>query len=1330
MGENNDYRIELGVGLKESEFGELKKKIQSLEDNPIKLKVDAETKELTNTIREALNSLSNGTKNALTLDTSKIEASLKDVSTTIKEIRTSLGTLDSKSGMKSLLSSINQISSALDKASNQFESLNANLNALSGKDLSLNFGINLGGSNSVARQGVYGSKVRNETLPQLKQQVSDLVKYYNSTYKESLNEFEALQRMVAGTKLNNGDFFEGFLYGKDSVASRMGNGSLSSQMQAYKAYIDMFKQAAGLKGLDISSVTSGFSKSADQLIQDAQDIQTGAKEMEDSFEKLKQIFGGGNNLNIEGLSQQLDSIVIDLGEIKTTLQGLSSGVSIEGLTQSFDRLSDTIEKLVQNATQAKNALGDGLSNVTSVNTGSIDKIEKASDAATSAVVQNEKKKQEAYKATADAVVYHAGIISKLNKAETNGRFYGSNRGTGYFGTGHYFVDGATKHELDNNGHYNKLPYTSVDISKYDNLFKATTNEVADKLHTFLSNLTAFTQGSDSYDVSELFAQFKNVFGDTIMDIKEFGSRLDQLKAFMSSSSMDDRSDSVSTQFMKSLGYEGVDTRGTSYADTRYGTVIYDLKEESILQANITDELQKQGQMLEKISYERGQVFDTSEDERIQGIIDAQNKKREINEEFKNTFDTTGIDKAESDLSAAQNRLREIDEIIQNCQHSINNADQEARKFAKDMEDIGLDYSDEEVDDYKKRLTEDFQSRIDELSQEKAELQSKIPVLEEVCNKENQLANEAYERAKQTVEQRHLEAQQAQETANVVTQSEEKKQQAVKQTANAYDDLSNKKISDTAQSDVGFENVEDDLKQVSVAADNTSDTIQSLRNVMSGMKFDSSSIDAVTKDLEEMNIVIKEVSAKTQGENFDITIKGINELGEAVTVIKRLDDESGRFNVISQQISKPFDEGIEAAKRFKKEAETVKNIKLDIELGTYDNQISQMDDKFNRLSSASTKLRDSVNQVHRAYEQVEAALEGTGDEVADRERLIQAEKEYARALEKTNNLLRMETRADKADAARLKLDDDIKIFQSEIDNWLVKNSAATKRFGGTMLDLKAKAEGVDRVTLNGLIRQFKLADKEAEKLGLKGLSSIDRLKAKFQEYATYLSAAEVFSWVFQGLRDMFEQVKLIDSAMTELKKVTNETDAAYNKFLSNAAKRSKEIGTTIDGLVASTADFARLGYGFEDAQGLAEVANIYAVVGDEIEGVEGATESLISTMAAFKDEMNGMSNTDFAMSIIDKFNEIGNNFAISSGGIGEALERSASSLMAANNTIDESIALITAANTVVQDPTAVGRFMPTLKVAISVKLQRWTRPRKDFISIFDIHQLGRVYIFLN
>ncbi len=42
----------------------------------------------------------------------------------------------------------------------------------------------------------------------------------------------------------------------------------------------------------------------------------------------------------------------------------------------------------------------------------------------------------------------------------------------------------------------------------------------------------------------------------------------------------------------------------------------------------------------------------------------------------------------------------------------------------------------------------------------------------------------------------------------------------------------------------------------------------------------------------------------------------------------------------------------------------------------------------------------------------------------------------------------------------------------------------------------------------------------------------------------------------------------------------------------------------------------------------------------------------------------------------------NNFAITSAGIGDAMQRSASALKEGGNTIDESIGLITAANSVV------------------------------------------------
>ena len=59
---------------------------------------------------------------------------------------------------------------------------------------------------------------------------------------------------------------------------------------------------------------------------------------------------------------------------------------------------------------------------------------------------------------------------------------------------------------------------------------------------------------------------------------------------------------------------------------------------------------------------------------------------------------------------------------------------------------------------------------------------------------------------------------------------------------------------------------------------------------------------------------------------------------------------------------------------------------------------------------------------------------------------------------------------------------------------------------------------------------------------------------------------------------------------------------------------------------------------------------------------------------------------------------GNNFAISSTGIGEAMQRSASALFEAGNTIDESIALITGANSVVQNPEQVGKMLADYKVA--------------------------------
>lgn len=63
-------------------------------------------------------------------------------------------------------------------------------------------------------------------------------------------------------------------------------------------------------------------------------------------------------------------------------------------------------------------------------------------------------------------------------------------------------------------------------------------------------------------------------------------------------------------------------------------------------------------------------------------------------------------------------------------------------------------------------------------------------------------------------------------------------------------------------------------------------------------------------------------------------------------------------------------------------------------------------------------------------------------------------------------------------------------------------------------------------------------------------------------------------------------------------------------------------------------FARLGYDAQDALSLAESALVYKNVGDGIDDVAQATESIISTMKAFRIE------AEDSMSVVDQFNEVG------------------------------------------------------------------------------------------
>ena len=233
--------------------------------------------------------------------------------------------------------------------------------------------------------------------------------------------------------------------------------------------------------------------------------------------------------------------------------------------------------------------------------------------------------------------------------------------------------------------------------------------------------------------------------------------------------------------------------------------------------------------------------------------------------------------------------------------------------------------------------------------------------------------------------------------------------------------------------------------------------------------------------------------------------------------------------------------------------------------------------------------------------------------------------------------------------------------------------------------KIKAKDFTQGNSNQMTKDWSELKKYIQDAGLETDKLSVKLKKLFGTNLASQLASQAINELRQGLCQVYQNVVDIDSAMTELKKVTDETSARYSQFMEDAGTRAKTLGTSLTNVINSTADFARLGFNIDDAEKVSDAALLLKNVGDGISSIDDASSMVISSMQAFGVE------ADDVMRIVNEYNTAGNKFAISTDGVGEAINRSGAALKSANNTLEESIALATAMNRVVQNPETVGRF---------------------------------------
>ena len=260
---------------------------------------------------------------------------------------------------------------------------------------------------------------------------------------------------------------------------------------------------------------------------------------------------------------------------------------------------------------------------------------------------------------------------------------------------------------------------------------------------------------------------------------------------------------------------------------------------------------------------------------------------------------------------------------------------------------------------------------------------------------------------------------------------------------------------------------------------------------------------------------------------------------------------------------------------------------------------------------------------------------------------------------------------------------------EINKKIQGNSDVMNQYNSVKSDIQSALRSTDGAfkesTLSKAAEGFSALKKQAQDLGLEGKTLSQVFQNLFGQHFSTMVAMGALHLMQNSLQQVYQNVVDIDTAMTELKKVTDETSAGYEKFMDNATSRAKELGTTVTAVINSTADFARLGFNLQDAEKVSNAALLLKNVGDGIDSIDSASSMVISSMQAFGVE------ADNVMRIVNEYNTAGNKFAISADGVGQAIQRSGAALHAANNTLEESIALATAMNRVIQNPETVGRF---------------------------------------
>lgn len=169
--------------------------------------------------------------------------------------------------------------------------------------------------------------------------------------------------------------------------------------------------------------------------------------------------------------------------------------------------------------------------------------------------------------------------------------------------------------------------------------------------------------------------------------------------------------------------------------------------------------------------------------------------------------------------------------------------------------------------------------------------------------------------------------------------------------------------------------------------------------------------------------------------------------------------------------------------------------------------------------------------------------------------------------------------------------------------------------------------------------------------------------------------------------MTEEVIKVDQAMSELKRVMDATPQQYNEMLQQSIQLSQNLGSNVHDVLKTLNEAARSFGDFSQSQllDITKTATVMANVSDL--SSDEAMQDLIGTMNAFNIA------AEDSISIVDRLNEVDNNYSVSTKQLAEALSKASSTSAIFGVSLDDLIGHITAIGSVTMESgSVIGKYV--------------------------------------